>query len=201
MTALDHCVNLTLAIVLIVGAYQFYFWCQRRTRTRARTFCFRLDNLIPLRPVWVWIYSGIYYPAIIVVVMSVRDLRHFNYMAFSYLLLLAFHMLVFLVFPVEVPPDWRRSASSGPQSPSWRFLALVQRFDARSNCFPSMHVSVATLTALHAARNVPNTYMLPALFVLLIAMSCVLTKQHYLIDLPAGLVCGWFSFLVFLRLL
>jgi membrane-associated phospholipid phosphatase len=200
MTTLDHCVNLTLAIVLIVGAYQFYFWCQRQTRTRARSFSFRLDNAIPLQPAWVWIYSGIYYPAIIIVAMSVRDLRHFNYMAFSYLILLLFHMLVFLVFPVEVPCEWRE-ATAGAESPSRRFLAFVQKFDARSNCFPSMHVSVATLTAFHAMTNIPNAFVVATIFVLLIAASCVLTKQHYLIDLPAGLVCGWLSFQLFLRLL
>lgn len=200
MTALDHAINLTLAVVLIVGAYQFYFWTQRRTKTRGRYFSFKWDNAIPLRPAWVWIYSGIYYPAILIVVTSVSDLRHFNYMAFSYLVLLAFHMAVFLVFPVEVPPEWRATVATGT-SPSQRFLALVQRFDARSNCFPSMHVSVATLTALHAAKNMPGSIVLPILFVVLIAVSCVLTKQHYLIDLPAGLVTGWLSFLFFLRLM
>ena len=201
MTSLDHFVNLTLAAVLIVGGYQFYFWCQRRTKSRARTFSFRLDNSIPLRPRWVWIYSGIYYPAIIVVAMSVHDLRHFNYMAFSYLALLSFHMLAFLVFPVEVPPGWRQSVFAAPPSPSEQFLVFVQKFDSRSNCFPSMHMSVATLTALHAARNMPVAAVLPAIFVGLIALSCVLTKQHYLIDLPAGLICGWLSYLLFLRLL
>lgn len=200
MTTLDHLVDLTLAVVLIIGGYQFYFWCQRQSKTRARVFSFKLDNSIPLQPMWVWIYSGIYYPAIIAVVMSVRDLRQFNYMAFSYLVLLGFHMIVFLVFPVEVPQEWRRSTSH-PGSASGRFLALVQRFDARSNCFPSMHVSVATLTAFHGARNMPNAFIPSAIFVVLIALSCVLTKQHYLIDLPAGLVCGWLSFLLFLRLL
>lgn len=200
MTTLDHLVDLTLAVVLIIGAYQFYFWCQRQSKARARVFSFKLDNSIPLQPVWVWIYSGVYYPAIIVVVMSVRDLRQFNYMAFSYLALLAFHMIVFLVFPVEVPQEWRRSESN-PGSASRRFLALVQRFDARSNCFPSMHVSVATLTAFHSVRNIPSAFIPSAIFVILIATSCVLTKQHYLIDLPAGLVCGWLSFLLFLRLL
>jgi len=200
MTALDHLVNLTLAVVLIVGSYQFYFWCQRQVKTRARVFSFKLDNLIPLRPAWIWIYSGIYYPAILVVVTSVRDLRQFNYMAFSYLVLLAFHMVVFLLFPVEVPQEWRQSKSN-PSSTSRRFLAIVQRFDARSNCFPSMHVSVATLTAFHGAKNIPSAFIPSVVFVVLIALSCVLTKQHYLIDLPAGLVCGWLSFLLYLRLL
>jgi membrane-associated phospholipid phosphatase len=199
MTILDHMVNLTLAVVLIIGGYQFYFWCQRQVTARARRFSFKLDSLIPLRPAWVWIYSGIYYPAIITVVLSVRDLRQFNYMAFSYLVLLAFHVVVFLIFPVEVPQQWRESRSN--LSSSGKFLALVQRFDGRSNCFPSMHVSVATLTALNGAKNIPGAFIPSAIFVALIAMSCVLTKQHYLVDLPAGLLCGWLSFLLYLRLL
>lgn len=200
MTNLDGVVNLTLAVVLIVGAYQFYFWCQRRTHGRARTFSFKLDNSIRLRPAWVWIYSGIYYPAIGVVVWSVRDVRNFNYMAFSYLVLLAFHILVFLIYPVEVPPEWRRQVA-GAQSSSQRFLDFVQKFDAKSNCFPSVHVSVATLTALHTIRNTNCGPTLPVLFVLLICASCILTKQHYLIDLPVAVVLGWLSFEMFLRIL
>jgi len=80
-------------------------------------------------------------------------------------------------------------------------LALVQRFDARSNCFPSVHVSVATLTALHGTANISGALIPFSIFVALIAVSCVLTKQHYLIDLPAGLLCGWLSFVLYLRLL
>lgn len=199
MTTLDYLVNFTLTVVLIIGGYQFYFWCQRQAKTRARVFSFKLDNSIPLRSAWVWIYSGIYYPAIVVVVMSVHNPRQFNYMAFSYLVLLAFHMIVFLVFPVEVPPEWRQ-IQPNPSSTSDKFLAIVHRFDARNNCFPSMHVSVATLTAFHGAMNMPSAFIPSVVFVVLIALSCVLTKQHYLIDLPAGLVCGWLSFLFYLRL-
>lgn len=200
MTALDHVVSLTLAVVLIVGGYQFYFWCQRRTRERARIFSFRLDNAIRLRPRWVWIYSGLYYPAIGVVVLSIRDTRQFNYMAFSYFVLIGLHMLVFLAFPVEVPPHWRRSEPS-PHSPSERFLSFVQVFDARSNCFPSLHVSVATLTALHTARNIPSWWPAAVLFVILIALSCILTKQHYLMDLPGGLLFGATCFYLFLKII
>lgn len=200
MTILDHLVNLTLAVVLIVGAYQFYFWCQRRTAHRARWFTFPIDDRIRLRPHWIWIYSGIYYPAIGVVVTSVTNLRQFNYMAFSYFVLLALHVLIFLVYPVEVPPHWRQWQTESAPSPSYRFLSFVQMFDARSNCFPSMHVSVATLTALHTARNLPCGPALPVLFVVLIALSCILTKQHYLIDIPGGVLLGWLCFRVFMHL-
>ena len=188
-------------IVLIVGGYQFYFWCQRRTRRRGRLLSTRFDESIRLRPSWVWIYSGIYYPAIAVVVMSAKDLRTFNYMAFSYLVLLALHVLVFLVFPVEVPQHWRQ-LDSNDRSLSIRFLAFVQSFDARSNCFPSMHMSVATLTALHIVKNTGCGPTWPGLFVASTAASCVFTKQHYLIDLPAGALLGaatYYSFLALMR--
>lgn len=73
---------------------------------------------------------------------------------------------------------------------SWseKFLLFVQKFDDSSNCFPSMHVSVATLTALLALGTLgPWVFLFP----LLIACSCTFTKQHYLLDLPAGAALGW----------
>lgn len=197
MTILDHVVNLSLAVVLIVGTYQFYFWCQRKTRTRARSFSSRWDDAIRLRPNWVWIYSGLYYPVILVVVTSVKDVRQFNHMAFSYLVLLVLQMSLFLAWPVEVPGHWRDDAPHH-QSLSRRFLNFVQAFDAKSNCFPSMHASVATLTALHIARNTSCGPALPASFVVLISASCILTKQHYMVDVPAGVLLGWFSFKLFM---
>ncbi len=38
-------------------------------------------------------------------------------------------------------------------------------------------------------------------FPMLIALSCIFTKQHYVIDLPAGAMLGWVSFICFQWLL
>ena len=47
------------------------------------------------------------------------------------------------------------------------------------------------LTALHLAPQLgPAAYGFPAL----IAASCVLTKQHYLVDLPPGAALGWVAY-------
>jgi membrane-associated phospholipid phosphatase len=101
-------------------------------------------------------------------------------------------MAFFLFFPVETPARWR-DLNRGV-SVSERFLNFVRRFDSPSNCFPSMHVSVAMLTAFHAQAQLgPLVFLFPAL----IAVSCVYTKQHYLIDLPAGAGLGWMAFCVF----
>ena len=189
MRLVDYAVNLVLSVILIVGIYQFYFWCQRNTLAAPRVLRFRLDEWIPYWPSWVWIYSFIYYPLILYVNFTVESPRQFAYMAASYILLLVLQMAFFLLYPVSTPEHWR--AYNAGRTRSERFLALVQRFDARSNSFPSMHVSVAVLTALHL---VPQLGVHAFWFPVLIALSCVFTKQHYLIDLPPGALLGWLAF-------
>jgi membrane-associated phospholipid phosphatase len=110
----------------------------------------------------------------------------------SFFLLLLGQMAFFVLFPVETPAHWR-DLNRG-RSLSEKFLLFVRKFDAPSNCFPSMHVSVAMLTALHAQALLgPGVFLFP----LLIAASCVFTKQHYLVDLPAGAALGWGAYQLF----
>jgi len=160
MTVTDYAVHLILGAILIVGAYQFYFWCQRNPLRPARELRLPLDDRIPFRPEWVWIYSLLYYPVILYTTWVVQSSREFVYVAVSFLGLLAMQMAFFLVFPVATPESWR--AINGGRTWSERFLAFVQRIDARSNSFPSMHTSVATLTALYLSPHVgPAAFAFP----------------------------------------
>jgi membrane-associated phospholipid phosphatase len=189
MRITDYAINLLLSMVLIVGVYQFYFWCQRNHLATPIELKLRIDDWIPYWPSWVWIYSCVYYPIILYLNFVIDSARQFTYVATSYMLLLGSQMLFFVFFPVNTPAHWRRYNQQ--HNLSERFLALVQRFDARSNSFPSMHVSVAMLTALHLLPNLgPTAFAFP----LLIALSCLFTKQHYIIDLPAGALLGWCTF-------
>jgi membrane-associated phospholipid phosphatase len=189
MQVIDYAINLVLSVILIIGVYQFYFWCQRNHVTAPRELALALDEWIPYRPRWVWIYSCIYYPLILYLNFIVESPRHFTHVAMSYVLLLGLQMAFFVLFPVTTPERWR--AYNQERTVSERFLAVVQRFDARSNSFPSMHVSVAMLTALHLQ---PHLGALGYVFPVLIALSCLFTKQHYIIDLPAGAALGWIAF-------
>jgi membrane-associated phospholipid phosphatase len=189
----DLVIQLAMSVILIIGIYQFYFWCQRNQVGKTRQLRSRLDDAIPFQPSWVWIYSCLYYPVIVYINFVTSSPRHFLYMAMSFIVLLIFQMAFFVLFPVATPPEWRVCVAAGPGA-SLRFLALVQRFDAASNSFPSMHTSVATLTAMHLVPHVgPWAYIFPVL----IALSCLFTKQHYVVDLPAGAVLGWFVFQLF----
>ena len=166
MSAADYLIYLTLSVFLIIGVYQFYFWCQRNYVAQPPELRLPVDDWIPYRPGWVWIYSFLYY-----------------------LLLLGFQMAFFLGFPVVTPQSWREHNRG--RTLSERFLAFVQSLDARSNSFPSMHTSVATLTALHLSPILGSWGLA---FPLLIGLSCLFTKQHYLIDVPAGAAIGWVTF-------
>lgn len=188
MSTADYAVNLTLSVFLIVGVYQFYFWCQRNHATEPRELRLPIDDMIPYRPNWVWVYSFLYYPVILLLNWSVESSRQFNYVALSFVILLMAQMVFFVFFPVSTPEEWRCSEG---RNRSERFLLFVQSMDARSNSFPSMHMSVATLTALHLYARYG---IWASIFPLLIALSCLFTKQHYLIDLPAGVALGWIAF-------
>ena len=155
MKITDYAINLLLSLVLIVGVYQFYFWCQRNHLATPRELKLRIDDWIPYWPSWVWVYSCIYYPIILYLNFIIDSARHFTHVATSYMLLLGLQMLFFVLFPVITPAHWR--GYNRERGLSERFLALVQRFDARSNSFPSMHVSVAMLTALHLLPHLGAT--------------------------------------------
>ncbi|MGR9099237.1 MAG: phosphatase PAP2 family protein [Gammaproteobacteria bacterium] len=194
MQAIDYIVQLIISVFLIIGVYQFYFWCQRNAVTVPRTFSSVLDERLPFWPSWVWVYSFMYYPMILYVNFHLQSPREFLYVVASYLMLLAGQMTFFILYPIETPPDWRHY--NGRCSLSMRFLSFVHSFDQRSNCFPSMHTSVAMLTALHLF---PKSGGLVFLFPLVIGLSCLFTKQHYLVDVPAGAVLGWLVYEIFLK--
>jgi len=189
-------IDLVLSAVLIVGGYQFYFWCQRNALFEPRELGTFLDERIPFMPAWVWIYSLPYYPAILYVNLGLKSSEQFIQTAISYLMLLGLQMAFFLMVPVRTPHHWREA--NGGRGLSERFLAFVQRFDAPTNSFPSMHTSVAMLTSLHLYHHIGGAvFAFPAL----IGLSCLFTKQHYLIDIPAGAALGWLDYSLYLKLI
>ncbi|MDA0648876.1 MAG: phosphatase PAP2 family protein [archaeon] len=152
----------------------------------------KIDKFFKFKGYWVWLYSGLYYPMIIATVLTIDTMKQYNYSFMSFVFLLFIQMAFFRYYPVETPADWR-DFSEIKQTRSVRFIQLVQKYDDNTNCFPSMHVSVATLVAFHIANNVAEVGNLPFLFPVIIALSALWTKQHYVVDVVAGVVPGWIA--------
>jgi membrane-associated phospholipid phosphatase len=195
MPLLDRVIEIAMTIVLIIGGYQFYFAAQRCRWYPARFLETRFDGWIKYDPRWVWIYSGLYYPMILLAALSVPTWRDFALMTGCYLALLAVQVTIFLFLPVEIPASWRtiyRGAWDGTLSQ--RFLDLVWSFDKLRNSMPSMHVSVATVTDLVIWREWPTLGRVGVLFPVLIAVSALKTKQHYVVDVLPGAALGGLVF-------
>ena len=200
MNTLDILIMMLMTVVLIVGVYQFYFFPQKHPFKAPIELPTKLDDKIPFVPCWAWVYSGLYYPMIIGLVFSINSFQQYFYIAANFLLLAFIQILFFTFYPIVTPERWRESAAIS--SKSQQFLKFVQSFDAATNCFPSMHVSVATLTSLHMLNNLE--FLHPAVvsavwsFPLIIALSCLFTKQHYIVDTLFGALLGCFVFWIFL---
>lgn len=193
MTSKDIAILFALTIVIIVGGYQFYFIPQKHPLRAARYFTYRIEGKIPFKPAWVWVYSGLYYPVIISMILTINSFRQFCYIAINFMMLLMLQMTITFIYPVKAPCHWREQQVGDGYSLA--FLRLIHHFDKKPvNCFPSMHVAVAMLTALHLNTNLEylksDLVLLVFAFPVLIAISALYTKQHYIIDLPFGALLG-----------
>ncbi len=121
MTPTDYVLHFIISLFLIIGVYQFYFWCQRNVIKKTYDLSLAIDERIPYGPSWVWIYSFLYYPMILYINLVVESPREFIHLAISYILLLGFQMTAFILFPVQTPEHWR--ARGARRDLSEHFLA------------------------------------------------------------------------------
>jgi membrane-associated phospholipid phosphatase len=210
MNLFDRLLEIPLTIVLIIGGYQFYFWCQRQTFYEARYLETSWDRRVVFDPRWVWIYSGLYYPMIVLAAMSQPDWPTYAATVGGFLFLLAVQMYFFIFHPVAIPKSWRETVRARfddaypinvpidiarKEYPrSMRFLDLVWSYDKLRNSMPSMHVSVATMVDLTISQHWPAFLYVGWLFPVLIGVSAIRTKQHYLADVIPGALVGYAAF-------
>lgn len=194
METFDRLLEIFITVVLIVGGYQFYFWAQRQTFFDARYFETKWDRKINFSPRWVWVYSGLYYPMILLAALSVPTWHEYAYTVGCFLALLAIQVTFFVLWPVAIPASWRDEPrihlSRYVRPHSMRMLDLVWSYDKLRNSLPSMHVSVAMMVDLTIGRNWPTMGVICLAFPLLIAISALKTKQHYCIDVIPGAMLG-----------
>ena len=79
MPVRDLVVAIIMTVFLIVGVYQFYFFTQNHMIKKPKQFDMKIDRLFKFRGWWVWLYSGLYYPMIVLIVLTLDDMKHYNY--------------------------------------------------------------------------------------------------------------------------
>lgn len=153
------------------------------------------DGRVPLVPGWSLVYGTFYLFLIVLPVFIVRrrDLLHRTFLA--YLAVWGAAYVCFVLYPTVLP---RPEEVPGNGFGAWG-LRLLYSHDAPYNCFPSLHVAHSFLSAL-ACRRVHRGVGLAALLcAALVGLSTLFTRQHYLLDVAAGILLAVAADALFLR--
>ncbi|MBS3108167.1 phosphatase PAP2 family protein [Candidatus Woesearchaeota archaeon] len=155
---------------------------------------FAFETSIPFIPEFVFIYLMVFL-VIFVPFFFVRKMDFYFAMAKSYIFVIIVSCIIYLLYPAELPRyEYAMDTFSG-----WA-LNLLYAFDMPHNLLPSMHVSMAFLSSF-----IVNSYskkygiFLIALSVL-ISISTLFIKQHYILDVVTGFILALIGYCVFVYL-
>lgn len=188
--------KVTLPMLVLVGLVPLYIFIAGPAPGRTQHVpAIALDSAIPLVPEWSLIYGGLYVFLIALPVFVVREETHLRYTVRAYLAVWITAYICFLAYPTVAP---RPSEISDRGFGAWG-LQLLYAMDPPYNCLPSLHVAhsfVSALTCLHVHRGVGIAATLCAS---LVALSTLFTKQHYVLDVIAGVLMAVIAYAVFVR--
>lgn len=153
------------------------------------------DNALPLLPAWALVYGALYLYLIILPVFIIRDPEHIRRTFWAYVLVWVTAYIVFLFYPTAAP---RPASVVGEGFAVWGLRSLYAA-DPPFNCFPSLHVAHASLSALTAFRLHRGVGVAAMAGALLVALSTLFTKQHYIADVLAGMAFAGLAYLLVLR--
>lgn len=153
---------------------------------QAATLRTSLDDAIPFVPhsvfAYSWVYSSMLYPLFVV-----RCPELFKRVALAYTIVIAVTLTFFALYPVTslgFRPD--ASLLDDTQFHLWA-VRLTFVVDPPMNLFPSLHLSIATLSALCAWKAHRGFGLLAGMIALGVAISICTMKQHYIADGLAAL--------------
>jgi len=147
-----------------------------------------LDKHIPLWPIWVTIYFW-YYPWVLLILPIVKGRRQFYHGITAYFFIQTIALITYYIFPSHM--NRPELVGDGFIMEWMRFLYW---FDKGFNIIPSLHVGHSMLVALFYWRYNRKWFPLVFFGAFLISCSAVVVKQHYIIDLPPGLVYTFVAF-------
>ncbi|HET7292719.1 MAG TPA: phosphatase PAP2 family protein [Vicinamibacteria bacterium] len=154
-----------------------------------------LDRSMPLQPIWALVYGALYLFLIILPVFVVREGELIRRTVAAYLMVWIAAYLCFLAYPTIAP---RPTDVIGDGFLAWG-LRFLYSADPPYNCFPSLHVAHSFVSALSCHRVHRALGITAALCASLVGVSTLYSKQHYVLDVVAGILLALIANVVFLR--
>lgn len=188
--------RVTLPMILLVALVPFYIFIPEIWPPAVRYRpAVPLDRAFPLVPAWALIYGALYLFLILLPVLVVRQDDLIRRTVFAYLLIWITAYLCFVLYPTAAP---RPARVAGEGFAVWGLRALYSS-DPPYNCFPSLHVAHSFVSALACSRVHRTLGVFATGCAALVALSTLFTRQHYLLDVVAGVLLAYVAHAVFLR--
>lgn len=148
-----------------------------------------LDLAIPFVPWTIWFYGTATWAALIAFLQA-PDRFAARRLFFAVALAACTCWVFFALFPTTYPRELYPLVDDG--SLTYAEFADLREADTPSNCFPSQHVALAWSLGLTWASFLkrPWARALPVLWACVVSFTTLTTKQHYIVDVPAGFVIG-----------
>lgn len=144
----------------------------------------RFDGWVPYLPASVWVYLPGYALCFLLTLLVLRDARAFRAALVTTLAMTLLALPFFVLYPVAGP----RPPEPTAMDLTSRFIRLLHANDPVGNTFPSLHVANASLCAWLCWIHDRRVGALAAALAVGIAASTLTLKQHWAIDVPAGLL-------------
>jgi membrane-associated phospholipid phosphatase len=174
-----------------------YFAIGYTERPRSTTLLLTpLDQAIPFWPWTVWCYLPFYAGIFVIGMAGFRSRRLFYRALAGVLGIVAAGALGHLFVAAEYPrplvaPPWADA--------SLAFLGWVQKVDPPGNVFPSLHVAQTSAIALVLRHDRPRLGLVATVMAVLLALSTLTTKQHFVADMVSGFLLAFVTHLLVLR--
>lgn len=190
--------RVTLPMVLLVSLVPFYLFIpDLRPVEQWNAPALALDRAIPLLPSWSLVYGALYLFLIVLPILAIREEDPIRRTVHAYLLAWITAYAFFIAWPT-VAPRPPGELVEGTSFGAWG-LRLLYGADPPYNCFPSLHVAHSFISAL-ALRGLHRPLGALSLGAAsLVAVSTLFTKQHYVLDVVAGVALAVIAWALFLR--
>lgn len=181
-------VRLIILVVTLFAWLAMYFFVNRRQvdPEDRRSYATPLDGKIPFVPQLALIYFSTYV-FVVEPFLILSNARQFTWMLVSFAAISVTASLIHAFHPSRI----ERREDLQIDGPSAWMIRLFQRTCKPYGNFPSMHValSVPVVGANYLAAG-PLMGSFTLVWAALIALSTLYTKQHYILDVLAGIALG-----------
>lgn len=185
----------TMLASAVVSLVPFYFAIGAPAPDRTlHAPAMALDRLVSVQPAWELVYTSLCV-FVLLPLLVVRQKPLFHRALKAYLLVLIVAYVGFIVYPTVGP---RPATVSGDDFFAW-WLRLNYALDWRYNCFPSLHVAHAFVSALTSYRVHKKVGVAAVIWACLVGVSTLYTRQHYAADVIAGALAACVAYVLFLR--